>query len=234
MTTKPNHSLYLRVISALVMAPLVLGCIVYGGWPFLFLVGVAIGISVKEWGAMAKIAPRPLIDAMLGIFYILACFAAFIYLRLYHNANGAGLTVCLLLCVWATDSGAYFSGKTIGGPKMAPAISPNKTWAGLIGGIASSVAVFFAYVYSIGPWLGGFRADLAMPTGFAPVSIAILGLLIALSGQAGDLLISKEKRKVGVKDTGTLIPGHGGILDRIDALLLAALVFAASLKALGL
>lgn len=235
MTAKPNHSLYLRVLSALVLAPLVLGCIVYGGWPFLFLMGVAIALSVKEWGGMAKLAPRPFLDSLVGVAYILVCFAAFIYLRLYHSAFGNGLTLCLLLCVWASDIGAYFSGKAIGGPKMAPAISPNKTWAGLVGGIISSITVFFAYLMAIGPALAGMlRDDLVLPPGFTPVSVVVLGLLIAVSGQAGDLLISREKRKVGVKDTGALIPGHGGILDRIDALLMAGLVFVVSLKVMGL
>ena len=235
MTAKPNHSLYLRVASALVMAPLALWCITYGGWPFLFLMGLAIGISVKEWGAMAKLAPKPLVDAALGIPYILICFATFIYLRLYHGANGTGLTLALLLCVWGSDSGAYFAGKMIGGPKMAPSISPNKTWAGMIGGIVSSIAIFFAYVYYIGPYLGRLIwSEIDLPEGFTMLSIIVIGFLIAVCGQVGDLLISREKRKVGVKDTGALIPGHGGLLDRIDALLLCAPVYLLCLKALGL
>lgn len=235
MTTKPNHSLYLRVASAVVLAPLVLWCIAYGGNPFLFMMGVAIAISVKEWGGMAKLAPKPLLDIAWGIPYILACFAAFIYLRLYNGDYGTGLTLALLFCVWASDIGAYFAGKTIGGPKMAPAISPNKTWAGLIGGIVSSIGIFFAYVYWIGPYLGGLiSSDLNLSGGFTVLSIVIIGVVIAVFGQIGDLLISKQKRKVGVKDTGVLIPGHGGLLDRIDALLLCAPVYVVCLKVIGL
>ena len=235
MTTNPNHSLYLRVASALVLAPLVLWCITYGGWPFLFMMGAAIGISIKEWGGMAKLAPTPFLDALSGTFYILVCFAAFIYLRLYTGDNGTGLTLALLLCVWGSDSGAYFAGKAIGGPKMAPAISPNKTWAGLIGGIVSSIAIFLAYVYWIGPYLGNLIwSDLNLPEGFTILSIVVTGVLIAVFGQIGDLLISKEKRKVGVKDTGALIPGHGGLLDRIDALLLCAPVYLVCLKVIGI
>lgn len=235
MTAKPNHSLFLRVASALILAPVVLVCIIWGGWPFLFLMGVAIGISVKEWGGMAKIAPKPLVDVAWGIPYILLCFAAFIYLRIYYGAGATGLTLALLLCVWGSDSGAYFAGKMIGGPKMAPSISPNKTWAGLIGGIVSSIAIFYAYIYHIGPTLGPlFSAELDPPRGFNIVSITVIGVAIAVLGQAGDLLISKEKRKVGVKDTGALIPGHGGLLDRIDALLLCAPVYLALLKVFGI
>jgi phosphatidate cytidylyltransferase len=236
LTGKPNHSLYLRIASALVLAPLVLWAIAYGGNPFLFMMGVAIAISVKEWGGMAKLAPKPLVDIAWGIPYILICFAAFIYLRLYYREyNGTGLTLALLFCVWASDIGAYFAGKTIGGPKMAPAISPNKTWAGLIGGIVSSIGIFYAYVFSIGPYLGdAIWSDLNLPEGFTLSSVIIIGVLIAVFGQAGDLLISMQKRKVGVKDTGVLIPGHGGLLDRIDALLLCAPVYLVCLKVLGL
>jgi phosphatidate cytidylyltransferase len=118
---------------------------------------------------------------------------------------------------------------------MAPSISPNKTWAGLAGGIASSMAVFFVYTFYAGPALAGWFGDsMALPEGLPVAVIALLGLVIAVSDQAGDLLISWEKRKVGVKDTGTLIPGHGGLLDRIDGLLMSALVFLLTLKSLGL
>ncbi len=199
------------------------------------MIGLAIGISTKEWIRMAMASPKPWIDGIWGVVYILACFAAFVNLRLYHGDNGVGLTLCLLLCVWATDTGAYFTGKTIGGPKMSPAISPNKTWSGLAGGVVSSIGVFFAYKYYIGPYLGELIwSDFNLPGGFTVLAVSVLGLMIAVSGQIGDLLISKEKRKVGFKDTGTLIPGHGGILDRIDGLLLAALVFVLTLKVFGL
>lgn len=235
MSVKLSHSLYLRIASALVLAPLVVGCVLYGGWPFLFMIGVAMGISFKEWLRMAKRSQSRMMDAVFGLFYIVACFLAFVNLRLHHGDSGAGLTLCLMLCVWATDIGAYFTGKTIGGPKMAPSISPNKTWAGLIGGIASSIAIFFVYALYIGPALGGwFNEGMVLPEGLSFAMIAILGLVIALSDQAGDLFISWEKRKVNLKDTGSLIPGHGGMLDRIDGLLLAGLVFLLSLKGLGL
>lgn len=228
-------SLHLRILSALVLAPLVLWCIVYGGWPFLFMVGIAIGISLKEWTAMARLSPNMPLDLLFGIPYILVCFAAFVYLRLYHGANGTGLTLALLLCVWGSDSGAYFAGKAIGGPKMAPSISPNKTWAGMIGGIVSSIAILYVYVHHLGPYLGDLIwSDLNLPEGFTALVIIVIGFAIAVFGQIGDLLISREKRKVGVKDTGALIPGHGGLLDRIDALLLCAPVYLVCLKVFGI
>ena len=206
-----------------------------GGIPFIAIIGLALAISCYEWGRMAMLAPNPFVNAGLGIAYILICIGAFVYLRLHFTNNAVGMTLALLLSVWASDIGAYLAGKTIGGPKMAPAISPNKTWAGMGGAIVSSIGMMFLYAYIIGPYLAGvIWSDYALPEIFTPIILAAFGVAIAVSGQIGDLLISKQKRKVGVKDTGNLIPGHGGILDRIDALLLASLVFLIGVKALGL
>ena len=121
----------------------------------------------------------------------------------------------LLLIIWASDVSAYFSGKAIGGKKLAPKISPKKTWAGFIGssiGAAIIAAVSTLFVTkTIGhmSWFG----------------YAVMGSTLAMFGQVGDLLISVFKRHYGIKDTGTIIPGHGGILDRIEALLFVALLF---------
>ena len=227
-------SLTLRILSALALMPLVLWAIVYGGLPFALLIGVAIILSLREWHFMAKSQGVPFWAT--GILYILFCFAAFVYLRLYHSEySGQSLALVMLLCVWSTDIGAYFAGKAIGGPKMAPAISPNKTWAGLIGGIVSSIAAFFLFAHLIGPFLGeAIWSDMDLPEGFSVPIIIGLGFIIAIIGQIGDLAISFVKRRVGVKDTGVLIPGHGGLLDRIDSLLLVAPVFVLCLKVLGL
>lgn len=201
----------------------------------MILMGAAIVFASSEWCKMAYHSSSPCVRCGVGLMYILLCFFAFIHLRQHYDNNGTGLTLCLLFCVWASDTGAYFAGKTFGGPKMAPTISPNKTWAGMGGAIVSSIAVFFVYVYCAGPFLGDLIwSDLNMPQGFSALSIIIVGLLIAVGGQIGDLIISKEKRRVGVKDTGNLIPGHGGLLDRIDALLLAAPVYVLCLKVMGI
>jgi len=115
-----------------------------------------------------------------------------------------------MLVTWSTDIFAYFAGRSIGGPKLAPKISPNKTWAGLIGGMAGA-----AVVGGLAAWLFGTSEDL-------PIFLW-LGAPMALLAQLGDLYESKVKRRIGVKDSGSIIPGHGGILDRVDGLLPVAL-----------
>ncbi len=227
-----DRSLVLRVASALLLMPIVLAALILGGWFFTAMLVVAIVVSVREWLRMSKRAPSPVINAIAGIGYIIFCFACFYYLRLYET-NGAGLALALILSVWASDSVAYFTGKAIGGPKLAPSISPNKTWAGLIGGAVGSTLLLVLYALYIGPWLSGFGIDLHVPA-LSHLQWTVLGVLVTLAGQAGDLLESSEKRMAGVKDSGNLIPGHGGLLDRIDALLLASVAYVIALKAFGL
>lgn len=125
---------------------------------------------------------------------------------------GLGLLAYLLLVIWATDIGAYAAGRTIGGPKLAPRISPKKTWAGLLGGMVAAAAVGYAVAVAFA----------AAGSGLA----ALLGAGLAVVGQAGDLFESAIKRRFDAKDSGRLIPGHGGLLDRIDGLIAAAPVFA--------
>jgi phosphatidate cytidylyltransferase len=125
--------------------------------------------------------------------------------------NGAWLIVGLFLAVWATDTGALFAGKLIGGPKLAPALSPNKTWAGTLGGVAAAAVVEAAYVGVIG--------GKAVPAFF-------YGAALSVVAHAGDLFESWVKRRFSRKDSGSLIPGHGGALDRIDSTLSAAVAFA--------
>jgi phosphatidate cytidylyltransferase len=116
------------------------------------------------------------------------------------------LVFWLMLVTWATDIFAYFAGRSIGGPKLAPRISPNKTWAGLIGGMAGAAAVG-----ALAAWLFGISAELP--------EFLWLGAPMGLLAQLGDLYESRVKRRLGVKDSGTLLPGHGGVLDRVDGLL---------------
>jgi phosphatidate cytidylyltransferase len=116
------------------------------------------------------------------------------------------LVFWLMLVTWATDIFAFFAGRSIGGPKLAPKISPNKTWAGLIGGMAGA-----AVVGALAAWLFGFSAELP--------DFIWLGAPMGLLAQLGDLYESSVKRRLGVKDSGTLLPGHGGVLDRLDGLL---------------
>ncbi|MEA3066549.1 MAG: phosphatidate cytidylyltransferase [Sphingomonadales bacterium] len=116
------------------------------------------------------------------------------------------LVFWLMLVTWATDIFAYFAGRSIGGPKLAPKISPNKTWAGLLGGMAGA-----AVVGGVAAWQFGISAELP--------DFLWLGAPMGLLAQLGDLYESRVKRRLGVKDSGTLLPGHGGVLDRLDGLL---------------
>jgi phosphatidate cytidylyltransferase len=115
--------------------------------------------------------------------------------------------------VIATDIGAYFAGRTIGGPKIAPRISPSKTWAGLLGGIcgASLIAAIPLYLH----WRGSGASS---PEFDWPKAIAI-GTVVAIVAQAGDFFESSMKRRAGTKDSGNILPGHGGLFDRLDGLL---------------
>lgn len=142
-----------------------------------------------------------------GIPYMAGSALALIGLRATPE-SGMGLTFFLLLVVWAVDVGAYLSGSIIGGPKLAPAISPSKTWAGLIGGAVAAAVC------------GYFVADLAGAR--RPAVAIVLGPVLAFVAQAGDFFESYFKRRAGVKESGDLIPGHGGVLDRIDGLVFAA------------
>jgi phosphatidate cytidylyltransferase len=117
------------------------------------------------------------------------------------------LVLMVFLAVWATDTGALFSGNLIGGPKLAPTLSPNKTWAGFVGGVACAALI-----------TGAVAAVLKTNVAAA----ALFGVALALAGHAGDLFESMIKRRTGRKDSGGLIPGHGGVLDRIDSILFAS------------
>lgn len=135
----------------------------------------------------------------------------------YIQPDGSWLILLLLLVVWAADTGAYFAGRTFGKRKLAPHISPGKTVAGLVGGLllAPLVALAAAWLMPI--------ADIE------PARLVLLSLVTALVSVGGDLVISMHKRTSGFKDSGNLLPGHGGILDRIDSLLAAAPFFALGL-----
>lgn len=133
-----------------------------------------------------------------GALYVGAPVTAALFLR--GQDQGLLLAFWALGVVWATDIGAYFAGRSIGGPKLAPSISPSKTWAGLGGGIVTALLLGFA----LHVWAG------------LPILLAAASGLLAVLAQAGDLFESHLKRRAGVKDSGSLLPGHGGVLDRLD------------------
>jgi len=146
-----------------------------------------------------------------GIAYIGLPCMALVWLR--TGVDGGSLILWLLLVVWATDIGAFFAGRLIGGPRLAPRLSPKKTWAGLGGGALSAAIV------------GGVMSSIDAQAPSAHV-LALGGALLAVVAQAGDLGESWVKRRFGVKDSSQLIPGHGGLFDRVDGLLTAALALA--------
>ncbi len=128
------------------------------------------------------------------------------------DSHGLMGVLLVLLAVWATDTGAYVAGRTLGGPKLWARLSPKKTWSGLIGGVTAAGVVAYALASAV-----------ASPR---PVSVAVLGLVLAVISQAGDLTESALKRRSGVKDASQLIPGHGGFMDRVDGLIFAAVAAA--------
>jgi len=148
--------------------------------------------------------------SLVGLLSLLPAWMALVYL---HERHGSGYALLLFFLVWGADIGAYFAGRALGRRKLAPAVSPNKTWAGVGGGLTVGLIVA-----SGGAWLLGW------PLRYWPVMIAIALCVVAFS-IVGDLLESLLKREAGLKDSGRLLPGHGGMLDRIDSLLAAAPVF---------
>ncbi|MEM1267849.1 MAG: phosphatidate cytidylyltransferase [Pseudomonadota bacterium] len=153
-----------------------------------------------------------------ALFYIAFGLAVLVDLRRAPD-TGVVAVLWLILVVVAVDVGGYFAGRTFGGPKLAPRISPSKTWAGVIGGLVLAALVGLAF--SLGGW------------GASQKAIILISLVVALASQMGDLLESALKRHFGVKDSSRLIPGHGGLLDRFDGLL-GGLLMVACLDRLAL
>ena len=188
----------------LVIASLVLPTALYLFLPtFTPLLSVWI-LALLSWQAAVFKVRRQDPTLFVGIVYIGTACLSFLWLRNLSGEEGRDLVFWILAVVWATDIGAYFAGRGIGGAKLAPRISPNKTWAGLIGGALSAGLVGVAAAGLIG------RDMLLLVVG---------GMVLAVIAQGGDLLESWCKRRFGMKDSSHIIPGHGGILDRVDGLL---------------
>lgn len=184
-----------------------------------FAAGAPISVLAAAAGAAvasAAIASRRVIgvrpvSVSIGMLYVGCATAALIWLR--SLPDGLVLVTLLLLVVMTTDICAYFAGRAIGGPKLFPAVSPKKTWSGAAGGLSCGIAVGWGLAAAFG----------------ASVLLAIaLAALISVAAQIGDLIESWLKRRARVKDSGSIIPGHGGILDRLDGYLAASPVLAAS------
>ena len=238
-----------RSIVGLGLVTLAGGALWLGGTPLWVVVGAAGLMMLGEWAGLRRATPGAKRIAQIGLAIALLVMAPFAFgtglvalwtcfvvaalvailarpalgwgvayvalpvlalLRLRAEADGLLLAFWAMSLVWATDIGAYFTGRTIGGPKLAPMLSPNKTWAGLVGGMIAATG--FAFLLHVSAHLP-FRLVIATP-------------LLAVLAQAGDLYESWLKRCAGVKDSGRLLPGHGGLLDRLDGLVPVAPVAA--------
>ncbi|TCT02895.1 phosphatidate cytidylyltransferase [Aquabacter spiritensis] len=231
------------------MVPVVLGVTYFGGLPFVALWMIAAAAVLHEWAHVAKLAPASafLVIGLLGIgggaadiylasgsyaplAVLAAAFACALVTRSLRS-GASGVVIAALAClplmvlrgddriglsavlfvyaiVWCTDIGAYFVGRAVGGPKLWPRLSPNKTWSGAIGGALIGTAA---------------GCGLLVATGLRLVpEMAAIGLVLSIAAQCGDLAESAFKRAYGVKDAGSLIPGHGGVLDRLDGFTAAA------------
>jgi phosphatidate cytidylyltransferase len=249
------RNLMLRIAAASVLAPLGIALAYAGGWWWVTLVTLAAGGLFVEWlsvtsatrnlvvtvagvialalaapflevgnvnaalgafglglVAVAFRAPERRIWAIAGFLYAAAAQLASIVVRL-DKAQGFTALMLVLLVVWATDIGGYFAGRSLGGPKLWPRVSPKKTWAGAIGGFIASLLV------GVGFSLLGLGQT---------VPLLVLTAILSIAAQLGDLFESAVKRRFGVKDSSHIIPGHGGILDRLDGFV-AAIVLAAIL-----
>jgi phosphatidate cytidylyltransferase len=250
---REGNNLLLRIIAALVMAPLAIAIAYVGGWLWTGLVTVAsIGLYIEWLTIIDARKPRLVLVGVLillavgwvdvghinGIYLsalvVLGVFAVGLLSsdRRLWTAVGMGYALAasvgssavrldplwgiaalmlVLLVVWATDIGGYFVGRLIGGPKLWPQVSPKKTWAGAIGGFAASLGVAAGFA--------AFGLGKILP-------MLLLGAVLSIASQLGDLFESAVKRRFGVKDSSHIIPGHGGLLDRLDGFV-AAIVLAA-------
>lgn len=257
-----TRNLIVRIISAAVLAPIVLAIAYLGGWLFLLVCGLAAAGILWEWTHLiaARALPQQLAPgwaallaalALVGLGYpavavlavalgavaagavtfagagrrrISASWAAggviyaglsFLGPALLRDDAKFGFQAFLFvaLIVWITDIMAYFVGRGVGGPRLWPRVSPNKTWSGAVGGLAGGVAAGLAVAYASG--LGRLA------------SLGVIALALSLLAQAGDLFESAVKRRFGAKDSGQIIPGHGGLMDRLDGFLFAAAAAAA-------
>lgn len=243
-----------RVISALILGIIVIALTAIGGWPFRVLCALTGIIVFDEWARMTRakrvrpiyhFARGALIVAVvalvfdLGLLAVAIVGAAMIFIAatdrdersarwvhwglfyagaaalapgMLRGSDPAGLATLgfIIVVVWSTDIFAYFTGRTLGGPKLLPAVSPKKTLSGAAGGLLAGTVLGAVYAHFVSGEVGAF--------------IIILAAILSVVGQAGDLFESWIKRRFGVKDSGRLIPGHGGLMDRIDALVVAMAV----------
>lgn len=199
----------IRTLTGVAMILLALGVTLVGGYSFAILTAAAATVVFYEWTRITRGWGAGWYVA--GFVYALAAALALLWVR-DRADNGAWLVLWIFVVVWMTDIGGYFVGRAVGGPKLAPSISPGKTWAGFYGGVIAATI---------------FGAAWALFTGLH-LLLLLLAPLFAVAAQGGDLFESWMKRRAGVKDSGTWLPGHGGVFDRLDGLLPVAILTAAA------
>jgi phosphatidate cytidylyltransferase len=202
-----RRNLKLRFYSSMVLGPLVLIAIYSAEIIFTLTVLLISGLMTMEWHTLVKQQrANKIIWWVTGLIYVLVFACSLLKLR--YLPSGSNVLLWLLATIWTTDSAAFACGRMLGGPKLAPQISPAKTWSGFCGAVFASAIV-------------GFLLSKCMHV-HNDLTFICVTIMLSIIAQIGDLLESWIKRKAGIKDSGSLIPGHGGILDRVDSLVLAA------------
>jgi len=199
-----------RVVSGIAMVIVALGAAVLGGYYFAFLAAAAATGMFYEWRRITR--GWGLHWTLGGFFYCVLPALALLWIRDRSGDLGLSLLLWVFIVTWATDIGAYFAGRSFGKRKLAPSISPGKTVEGLWGGVAAATLFGAAWVLATG---------LGTP-------LILLAPLFAVAAQMGDLFESKMKRTAGIKDSGNWLPGHGGLLDRLDGLVPVAVLTVAA------
>ncbi len=198
-----------RIVSSLILIPLAIYAIFFSQNLFIALAIAITILMTMEWQEIIRPAEDYKKWQIIGVFYILIPVYSVIKIRLLDGEqNGEQILLWMFAIIWSTDIMAFFIGKSFGGPKIAPHISPNKTWSGAVGGLITSaiIGVISASVL--------FKGSIVF---FIAISV-----ILSIIEQISDLIESKIKRTFGVKDSGSIIPGHGGVLDRLDGMILVA------------
>lgn len=221
LTAKPKSDLPVRIASAVVMLA-ILGVAIWLNDPYkmalILLVGV---VCFVEFASLVFKATDNLVYRAVGLLFGAAYIGAAVYAMIMLPLQGFGAAIGVVVF---TDVFAYFAGRGIGGPRIAPRISPSKTWAGLFGGMIGA-ALFVAGLAYTHFSIGGYSlSEMVAELGSQIALMMALGAGLAVLAQAGDFFESWLKRRAGVKDSSKLIPGHGGVFDRIDGLLPVSIV----------
>ena len=200
-----NKELQKRILSSIVLIPVSFFFIFQGSLTFIFFLSLIFLASSLEWFKMTK---NKDILRILGLFFLFFSFFTTVYLRQYIGLNF--FLFLIIVCIF-TDTGGYIFGKIFKGPRLTK-ISPKKTYSGVVGGFLISLLFGLIYIKYLGK-----KSRILLETD--PIFIILLILFISLVSQIGDLIISYFKRKAKLKDTGKILPGHGGFLDRIDGII---------------